>query len=72
MDTGKKIGMLLKEKRLAKGYSLSQVGSIMNKNKSTIYYYETARISIDVVTLEKLCGVYGVDFYDFLDEVRRS
>ena len=70
MDTGKKIGMLLRQKREEKGYSLSQVGEIMGRNKSTIYYYETGRISIDVFNLEKLCHVYGTDLYTFIDEVK--
>lgn len=71
MDINKRIGMLLKEKREASGLSLSQVGSIMKKNKSTIYYYETGRIHIDVYTLDKICKVYGTDMYSFIDELKR-
>lgn len=69
-DINNKIGMLLREKREACGYSLSQVGALMGKSKSTIFYYETGNISIDVVTLDEICKVYKTDMYSFLDEVK--
>lgn len=69
-DINNKIGMLLRKKREECGYSLSQVGALMNKDKSTIYYYETGRIRIDVVTLDEICKIYKTDLYSFLDEIK--
>ena len=70
MDFNKKIGDLLRSKREAKGYSLSQAGDLINKTKTCVYYYETGRISIDVNTLSQLCTAYGTDLYSFLDEIK--
>lgn len=72
MDINKRIGMLLRKKREASGYSLSQVGAILKKDKSTIFYYETGRIHIDVVMLDKICQVYGTDMYSFIDELKHD
>ena len=70
MDINKELGVLLKKKREELGLSLSNVGAKMHKNKSTIYYYENGRISIDVLTLDRLCHVYGTDMYSLFDELK--
>lgn len=72
MDINKRIGNLLREKREEKGLSLSQVGALMKKNKSTIFYYETARIKIDIENLDKICKIYGTDMYSFIDELKNE
>ena len=70
MDMNLKIGFLLRQKREACGLSLSEAGSKIGRTKSCVYYWETGRNSIDVSMLSKICAVYGVDFYDFIDELK--
>lgn len=71
MNTKEKIGFLLKEKRIEKNYSLQRVGDMIGRTKSSIHYYETGKRSIDIDVLEAICNVYGIDMYDFLDQVRK-
>ena len=71
MDLSNKIGNLLREKRNNANLSLRAAASKVGKTKSTISYYESGKIDIDVVMLEKLCKAYGTDMYSFIDEVKK-
>lgn len=51
-------------------YSLQYVGDYIGRTKSCVHYYETAKRSIDIDVLEKICKLYGIDMFDFLNEVR--
>ena len=70
MNINQKIGLLLKKKREDKGLSLSQVGSLLGRTKTCVYYWEIGRNSIDVVMLDRICRVYGTDMYSFIDELK--
>lgn len=63
----KYIGIKLKEARLIKKHSLDYMGRIVGKTKKTIQRYERAEIRIDSGTLEKLCGVLGLNYNELLN-----
>ena len=59
-----RIGALLKEKREAKGYSLSQIGDMIGKSKVSVMRYEKGAQRIDYDTLSHLCKILGINIMD--------
>lgn len=47
--------------REKRGLSLEKVGELVNHNKSTISRWENGKQNVDLVELQKLAAVYGVD-----------
>ena len=60
-----KLGKLLKKARLEKGYSLAEVGRMLDRADVTIMRYENATSRIDINTLQRLCAILGIEDFDY-------
>jgi len=69
MSTAEQIGHELKKLRIAKGYSLEELGKLVGKSRKTIHAYETGVISMSVETLKAILDVYGESTGKFLDNI---
>lgn len=63
----------LKEYRNKAGYTTYDIGSLLNKNQSTVAQWETGRTLPDIPTLLQLCQLYKISnaavFLDLTDAV---
>lgn len=60
-DFLKKIGLLLKNYRIKKKLTQSQVAKKINMNKNDISKYENGKQSLNILTLKKMCDFYGIN-----------
>jgi len=65
MTTREYMAKKLHEFRIAKGYSVDEVGSVIGKSGKTISAWEVGRGQPDADKLVELCGLYGVRIADF-------
>lgn len=63
------IGKKLKELRIKKGLTQTEVGKIVGKSKETIYGYENGKNSLTASTLIQLLKLYDKDANEFIDEL---
>lgn len=66
------IGNRLKELRLERGYSQTDVAKGIDKTKSAISSYENGGTSFSVEVLIDYCNFYGISLSDFLKELKLS
>jgi len=63
----------LKEYRNKAGLTMYDVGKILEKNQSTVAFWETGRTIPDIPTLLQLCNLYKIpDASVFLENVSQS
>lgn len=58
----------LKELRQRRGMTLAQVGKAVDREPSTIHYYEQARINLSLGMLERLAKALNCTVLDLLTE----
>lgn len=58
----------LKEFRLKNGFTIKQIGQMLNKTTAAVSLWENGRALPDVKTLLSLCKIYNIqDFNEFLE-----
>lgn len=65
------LGNELKAIRCDKGMTMEEVSYRLNCSKSLISMYESGKASISIPQLIRLCDVYGVQYGNVLDKVRK-
>jgi peptide subunit release factor 1 (eRF1)/intein/homing endonuclease len=59
---------ILKEKREEKGFFQKEIAQLIRTTQTTISSYELGKINAERITLQKLCAILEINFYDFLAE----
>ena len=68
-DFNEVVGLVLREKRIQKGYSLSQLGEKVGSTKQNLQRYEKALIRLKVDMFNKICKELGLSPNEILDEI---
>lgn len=66
-----KIGTYLKQLRLEQGYTLNDVAGRLDISSSFLSQIENMKISPSLDSLEKLLGLYAINFSDFFRQVEQ-
>lgn len=65
--TRARIGARLKRARVARGFTLKQVGEFVGRNQQSIWRYEAGLTDPSVDLLTKLADLYGVTLASLVD-----
>ena len=70
-DFNKVIGDVLKDKRIAKGWSLLELSNRMNNkvSRQTLFHYENGETKIRRNIFIEICKVYNIDPDSLIDEI---
>lgn len=63
------LGDILKQKRISKGYSLSDIAKKMKITRQAVFRYEKAEVSMKNSTFKKYCLALGEDPVSVYEEV---
>lgn len=65
----KKLGVTLKNARIAAHLSQAKVSEYINKTSQNISSWELGKSKIDIDSFEKLCHLYGIPFAETLRDI---
>lgn len=68
-EFNRKIGKMLKEKRMKKRMTQQQVADRLGISRPAYCYYETGRTAVDIETFKSICQILYIDPYEFLREI---
>lgn len=68
-DFNEVVGLVLREKRIQKGYSLSQLGEKVGSTKQNLQRYEKALIRLKADMFNKICRELELSPNETLDEI---
>ena len=68
-DFNEVVGLVLREKRIQKGYSLSQLGEKVGSTKQNLQRYEKSLIRLKVDMFNKICKELELSPNEILDEI---
>lgn len=54
------LSRVIRQERIAKGYTQRQVAEALNINRATVTYYEMGKTRPDILTLRKLAELFSV------------
>ena len=63
-----KIGMKLRNLRIARELTLEDMANIMEATPVSVYYWESGQRSPKIKYLQRICERYGIDLSTFIDE----
>lgn len=64
-----RLGSEMRKAREQKGYSLRDMGKLLNMNYATIGYWEQGKRQIIVENLKDYCDVLNIDYCDLLKKM---
>lgn len=64
-----RIGEKMKRAREEAGLTLREAAEKYGSDHSTISSYESGRRTMNILQMEKLCSIYGVNYLDILSEI---
>ena len=68
----KKLGVTLKNARIAANLSQAQVSEYINKTSQNISSWERGKSKIDIDSFERLCRLYDIPFADTLRDISEN
>ncbi len=66
------IGGMIREIRVAKGYTLDDIADMIEVTRKTVQRYETGERKIRIATLMRLSELLGFDYYEFTEQAKRK
>ena len=72
-DFRRKLGAVLRNKRLEKNFSLSYVGSLLGVSRNQVSHWELGKRSIYAESLHEYCRILGVsvqEVFDLMEEIK--
>jgi transcriptional regulator with XRE-family HTH domain len=66
------IGDMIREKRIAKGYTLDDIADKIGVTRKTVQRYETGERKIKISTLMELSEMLGFNYYEFIDQAKNK
>ncbi len=68
----KKLQRLVRQVRLAAGFSQQQLAQRLGKPQSFVSKYEQGERRLDVIELGQICNVVGISLQDFVERLELS